>query len=104
METASMMQREAGALTTATPPPVEQDLAVGDVRLHYAWWGPLAHPGRTVLLVHGLTAHSRAWAAVGPALAARGYAVLAPDLRGRGRSDKPPQGYGVARHADDLLA
>jgi pimeloyl-ACP methyl ester carboxylesterase len=100
----TMRQREAGAPTTATPPQVEQDLVVGAVRLHYAWWSRLAHPRGTVLLVHGLTAHSRAWAAVGPALAARGYAVLAPDLRGRGRSDKPPHGYGVAYHADDLLA
>ena len=43
-------------------------------------------------------------AVIGPALAACGYAVLAPDLRGRGRTDKPPHGYGVARHAADLLA
>ena len=100
----STRQRGAGALVTAMAPQVEQDLAVGGIRLHYAWWRQLAHPDRTVLLVHGLTAHSRAWAAIGPALAARGYAALAPDLRGRGRSDKPPHGYGVARHADDLLA
>ena len=80
----------AGALTPALVRQVEQDLAVGGIRLHYAWWTQPAHSGRTVLLVHGLTAHSRAWAAIGPALAGRGYAVLAPDLRGRGRSDKPP--------------
>jgi pimeloyl-ACP methyl ester carboxylesterase len=102
--TSTTRQREAGALTMATPPQMEQDLAVGGIRLHYAWWTQPAHSGRTVLLVHGLTAHSRAWAAIGPALAARGYTALAPDLRGRGRSDKPPHGYGVARHAADLLA
>ncbi len=30
--------------------------------------------------------------------------VIAPDLRGRGLSDKPPHGYGIAFHANDLIA
>ena len=29
---------------------------------------------------------------------------IAPDLRGRGQSDKPPHGYGIPYHANDLLA
>jgi pimeloyl-ACP methyl ester carboxylesterase len=40
---------------------------------------------------------------LGPALAAQGWYVVAPDLRGRGLSAKPPHGYGIAFHADDLL-
>jgi pimeloyl-ACP methyl ester carboxylesterase len=44
------------------------------------------------------------WALLGPHLANAGYFVIAPDLRGRGLSGKPPQGYGVSIHAADLLA
>jgi pimeloyl-ACP methyl ester carboxylesterase len=102
--TATTHNWETAALTAALASQVDQDLEVDGLRLHSASWTPLAQPGRSVLLVHGLTAHSRAWAAIGPALAARGYAALAPDLRGRGRSDKPPHGYGIAQHAADLLA
>jgi pimeloyl-ACP methyl ester carboxylesterase len=35
-------------------------------------------------------------------LAEAGYYVIAPDLRGRGLSDKPAHGYGIAFHAADL--
>lgn len=35
---------------------------------------------------------------------APGYRVIALDLRGRGDSDKPPEGYGFAYHAMDILA
>ncbi|WP_245562566.1 alpha/beta fold hydrolase [Nocardia araoensis] len=54
------------------------------------------------LLVHGLSTSSRSWWQVGPALAARGYRVVAPDLAGHGNS---PRGrYSRERWADDLLA
>jgi len=39
-----------------------------------------------------------------PALASAGAYVIAPDLRGRGQSDKPQHGYSVTIHAADLLA
>src|SRR5512132_1788955 len=45
------------------------------------------------LLVHGITSSSRSWWRLGPALAERGYAVLAVDLRGHGGS--PPSGHGL---------
>jgi pimeloyl-ACP methyl ester carboxylesterase len=45
------------------------------------------------LLVHGITSSSRSWWRFGPALAERGYAVLAVDLRGHGGS--PPSGHGL---------
>lgn len=73
------------------------------VHIHYATWGAPTSE-RATLLIHGLTASHMAWSAVGPALAADGAYVIAPDLRGRGLSDKPQHGYSVVIHAADLLA
>jgi pimeloyl-ACP methyl ester carboxylesterase len=81
----------------------EHTLDLQGMALHYGAWGHFTHPQRAVLLVHGLTANHRGWAALGPALAARGWYAVAPDLRGRGLSAKPPHGYGITFHADDLL-
>ena len=69
------------------------------------WWGsegrgavhrPLA------VLVHGVTSSSRTWWRVGPALAERGYRVLALDLRGHGSSPRPTAGLSVADLATDV--
>ncbi|GAA2617471.1 hypothetical protein GCM10009863_34210 [Streptomyces axinellae] len=55
---------------------------------------------RTALLVHGLAADSGTWEDVAARIARLGYRVLAPDLRGHGRS---PRGYYSPRAlADDL--
>ena len=51
-------------------------------------WG---NGDRTALLLHGLGSNSGTWNAVGPALAARGYRVVAVDLPGHGRSPRDPQ-------------
>ena len=72
------------------------------VALHYQTWGA-PNSDRAVVLIHGLTANHKTWALLGPHLANAGYFVIAPDLRGRGLSGKPTQGYGVAIHAADLL-
>lgn len=53
-----------------------------------------------VLAVHGITATQMAWRPVAEQLPE--YRVLAPDLRGRGRSADLPGPYGMAQHADDL--
>lgn len=55
--------------------------------------------GTPVLLLHGITAHHRGWDLVADALPGR--RVLAPDLRGRGRSQVAAGPWGMARHADD---
>jgi pimeloyl-ACP methyl ester carboxylesterase len=81
----------------------ELDQQLPGVALHYQTWGA-PNPDRAVVLIHGLTANHMTWALLGPHLADAGHYVIAPDLRGRGLSGKPPQGYGVAIHAADLLA
>jgi pimeloyl-ACP methyl ester carboxylesterase len=46
-------------------------------------WG---HGPHRALLLHGLTSAATTWWRVGPAIAALGYTVTAPDLRGHGKS------------------
>ena len=64
------------------------------------------HPGegRPFLLVHGLASNLRMWDGVAEHLAAAGHRVVAVDLRGHGRSDKPDGGYDVATVAADVAA
>ena len=55
----------------------------------------------TVLAIHGITASHLAWQHFADALPlAR---ILAPDLRGRGRSRDLPGPWGMRRHADDAV-
>jgi pimeloyl-ACP methyl ester carboxylesterase len=63
---------------------------------------PEGEPRGTVLLVHGITASHRAWDLLLPELP--DLRVLAPDLRGRGRSRDLVGESGFAAHADDLAA
>ncbi len=72
----------------------------GDVTLQCAEWAGGDEPP-PVLCVHGLSANCRCWDVMAGALAPA-RRVLAVDLRGRGLSDKPPSGYSVAHHVDDL--
>jgi pimeloyl-ACP methyl ester carboxylesterase len=48
-----------------------------------AWGDP---SGRPLVLIHGITASARIWWRVGPALAASGRHVVAPDLPGHGQT------------------
>lgn len=57
-------------------------------KLHTIEWGQPGH--RVAVLIHGLTSDSGTWTRVGPALAERGYHVVAPDLLGHGQSPRGP--------------
>jgi lipase len=65
-----------------------------------------AEADAVVLAAHGITASHVAWRAVARELVARRPAVcvLAPDLRGRGRSAAVGPPYGIAAHLADLVA
>lgn len=68
------------------------------MRLHTHEWGS---GDRVAALIHGIMSDHRTWRRVGPALAERGYRVIAVDLRGHGKS---PRGeYGARIFADDLV-
>jgi 3-oxoadipate enol-lactonase len=75
------------------------------VRLVYDDGGP--RDGIPVVLCHSFTAAGGQLAADAAFLAARGYRVLVPDLRGHGRSGTPrpmrPEGFSIARMAHDLV-
>jgi pimeloyl-ACP methyl ester carboxylesterase len=56
-----------------------------------------------VLAIHGITSTSRTWLAVARALGDRA-ALIAVDLRGRGRSSELPPPFGLDAHVTDMLA
>jgi pimeloyl-ACP methyl ester carboxylesterase len=77
---------------------------VGGIRLHYRIGGDPQGP--PVLLWHGFLGTSYAWRSVAPELANAGCAVLVPDMRGYGDSDKPPgtTGYDAGALAEEFRA
>ncbi|WP_439859178.1 alpha/beta fold hydrolase [Pseudomonas sp. MBLB4136] len=68
-------------------------------QLHYEEYGH----GAPLLLVHGLGSSTRDWEYQIDDLAAN-YRVIALDLRGHGRSDKPRERYSIAGFAEDVAA
>ena len=58
--------------------------------------------GPAVLLLHGFPDSHELWRHQVPALAAVGFRVIAPDLRGFGASHRPG-GYGLGAHVGDML-
>jgi pimeloyl-ACP methyl ester carboxylesterase len=66
-----------------------------------AWGEPVARP---LVLLHGVTASAAIWWRVGPALAATGRRVLAPDLPGHGRTGHWTGRPGFAEMAVDVAA
>lgn len=70
----------------------------GELRLHYLDEGPADGP--VLLLMHGQPAWSYLYRYMIPPLVAAGFRVIAPDLIGFGRSDKPTrmEDYTYAGH------
>jgi len=77
---------------------------VHGTKLHY-WIGGDPE-GSPVLLWHGFLGTGYSWHKVMPLLAAGGYAVLVPDMRGYGDSDKPAgvDGYDGRTLAEEFRA
>ncbi|WNG89674.1 alpha/beta hydrolase [Mycobacterium sp. ITM-2016-00317] len=66
----------------------------------------VAGSGPAILLIHGIGDNSTTWDTVQAQLAQR-FTVIAPDLLGHGKSDKPRADYSVAAYANgmrDLLS
>jgi pimeloyl-ACP methyl ester carboxylesterase len=71
-------------------------IEAGVYRLHYFEASPPNGGGTPLVLVHELGARGEDWAAMIPALAARGFHVYAPDLLGYGRSPRPDVDYSIS--------
>lgn len=76
-----------------------------ELRIHYLDEGP-RDAGEVVLLMHGEPSWSYLYRKMIPPLVGAGHRVLAPDLVGFGRSDKPAAraDYTYQRHVDWMLA
>jgi len=79
----------------------ERSAGAPDLRVHYLDEGP-ADATETVLLLHGEPSWSYLYRTMIPILARAGHRVVAPDLVGFGRSDKPADraDYTYARHVE----
>lgn len=76
------------------------DVRVDGGTLHALVWGSSPH---TLVCLHGVTASAVSFQALADRLADR-FTLVAPDLRGRGRSAHLPGPYGMAAHAADVIA
>lgn len=76
-------------------------ITTNGINLHYIEYPAAGKP--TLVMLHGLTANAHAF----DGLIAKGlnehYHLVAPDLRGRGLSDKPAFCYTLEDHARDIL-
>ena len=77
-----------------------QEVGAGDERVRMAYVDEGPRGGPTVLLLHGEPTWSFLYRKMIPPFVAAGMRVIAPDLVGFGRSDKPtsPEDYSYARH------
>jgi pimeloyl-ACP methyl ester carboxylesterase len=83
-------------------PPTAVDVPVDGGMLRVGVWEADRPDAPTALLVHGVTSSHLAWAHVAERLP--GVRLIAPDLRGRGRSNTVAGPAGMAAHAADLAA
>jgi pimeloyl-ACP methyl ester carboxylesterase len=81
----------------ANPGWTHRDVTANGIRLHLVEMGS----GPLVLLLHGFPEFWYAWRFVIPRLAAAGFRVAAPDLRGYGLSERP---RGTRRYTLDELS
>ncbi|MEZ4450375.1 MAG: alpha/beta fold hydrolase [Nannocystaceae bacterium] len=76
-----------------------EQVAVEGGELTVAAWGS---GGPVVLAIHGITASHREFTALADALGDE-VRLIAPDLRGRGRSNQIPGPWGMRAHAADMV-
>jgi pimeloyl-ACP methyl ester carboxylesterase len=72
-------------------------------RIIHGYRRAFVHVGRgpALLLIHGIGDNSDTWSELIPSLARR-FTVIAPDLLGHGRSEKPRADYSVAAYANGM--
>lgn len=94
-------------MTAELKPELEGDKGVdrfeniGGLAVHY-----LDYPGPqpAIVLLHGLSANANEFCGLAERGLAGAHRIIAPDLRGRGKSEKPSEGYSMRQHAADVIA
>ncbi|MDB9529237.1 alpha/beta fold hydrolase [Oscillatoria sp. CS-180] len=97
----------AAALTSTGHPLAtlqEHQIHVRGLDLCVCTWG--ADTGQPILCLHGVLNQGAIWDAIAPALVQQGYRVIAPDLRGHGKSAHvgPEGNYQLLDHLGDIDA
>jgi pimeloyl-ACP methyl ester carboxylesterase len=78
------------------------DVIVNGIKIHYYRSVETPrHAAPTLVMLHGITDSGLCWPRTVKALAGE-YALVLPDARGHGLSDKPATGYAPADHAADV--
>lgn len=85
-------------LETMTEPWQHREILTNDLRMHYVTQGT----GPLVVLLHGFPEFWYSWRFQIPELAAHGFRVVAPDLRGYNRTEKPRSGYDIPTLLRDI--
>ncbi|MFI5376180.1 MAG: alpha/beta fold hydrolase [Candidatus Rokuibacteriota bacterium] len=78
--------------------PREDLIPLREVTLHVVDW---SGAGPTILALHGSAGMAHSFGALAERLTP-GHRFVGADLRGHGFSDKPPSGYDLERHVDDI--
>lgn len=86
--------------TGMTPTDFDRFENIGGLTTHY-----LDYPGPepAIVLLHGLSANANEFGGLIEAGLSRKHRVIAPDLRGRGKTGKPESGYSMGQHAADVI-
>src|ERR1019366_4397700 len=86
---------------SATGPGIDHFENIGGLTTHY-----LDNPGPdpAIVLLHGLSANANEFCGLIDAGLGRTHRVVAPDLRGRGKTAKPDSGYSMGQHAADVIS
>jgi DNA-binding SARP family transcriptional activator len=79
--------------------PLDELIPLEEITMHVVDWPGEEPP---ILAMHGSAGHAYGLTALGERLAPD-VRFVAVDLRGHGFSDKPPTGYGVEEHVEDVL-
>ncbi|WP_008319224.1 type I polyketide synthase [Leptolyngbya sp. PCC 6406] len=101
-------QNSTGVIPEMEPVPLatmaEQTITVRGLDLCLCTWGP--EDGTPILCLHGVLDQGAVWGPIAPALAEQGYRVIAPDLRGHGKSAHigPEGNYQLLDHLGDMDA
>lgn len=99
---AANLAPDVAAALAALAPPSELTAEAAGIPFHALAWGAADAP--PVLLLHGVTSAARTWWRVGPAVAAAGFRVVAPDLPGHGETKHWLGHHRFRDNAADLIA